>query len=247
MHMASTGQHGPRSISGALEAVVCMGLGLRDGLRPRLALMSVLIWLGSVLLWGVAFFLGHDALSARLGEGLGPYLGGVPWLLGLLQFLITFTLFALACMVTARVILEFVLMGRIQRQCLRHYPQLQPGVHNAWVPALRDSLGSTGTLVAGGAAGLTLPLVGGPLALLVGSYVNARSLVNEALEGVATDAECRQVILSSRLSLTLVGLFSTVWMMLPLAGLLGPGVMGAAVCHLSMRQALRLRSAATQA
>ena len=54
---------------------------------------------------------------------------------------------------------------------------------------------------------LLIPVVGGGLALLLVGYLNVRGLVGDALEGVATDQERRQIVQRHRPQMLLLGLF----------------------------------------
>ena len=71
--------------------------------------------------------------------------------------------------------------------------------------------------------------------------VKPDTLVGDALEGVATDQERRQIIQRHRPQMVALGLLCSVLMFVPLLGLWMPAVLGAATAHLGMRATLRLR------
>lgn len=269
---AGVSRHIEAGARGGVEAIKCLALGLRDGLRPRVALTSLLIWLMVIVFWCVVFWIWREDVKSLATAALlliaygvaqmlmpvaGPAtvsamasganaLGAFAFLLSgpvaaVVTGLVVFGCFMLLCMLSVRILLELLLMGRIQAQCLQRYPALSRGVDNSWRRGLRDALGTLATFVIGGLLCLVIPLVGGLLLFLLASYLNVRSLVGDALDGVATDDERRAVIRSQRLNMLLLGLLGTLLMLVPLAGLVAPSVLGASVCHLCMRQVVRMR------
>ena len=242
------------------DVLASLALGLRDGLRPGLLLSSIAIWLLAFLFWTlllVAFRteiwawaqqalqgLWQGLASAVLSGALAPaaasgLAGGFASFLAVLLILLAF---ALLVSLTVRIALELLLMARIQRQCLLRYPQLPTGVPGSLRAGLRSLVVTSATLIVGGLLCLLIPVVGGLLLFALGAYLNARSLVNDALDGVATPDEQRQFIRSRRFSLALLGLALSLLMVVPLAGLLAPTLMGASVCHLALRHVAATRS-----
>jgi hypothetical protein len=242
------------------DVLASLALGLRDGLAPRLLLSSITIWLGAFLLWALLFLTFRSEAWALAQQGLQWLWQGLAAAVfkapvgvvepsgvasafpGFASVVLLLLAFALLVSLTVRIALELLLMARIQRQCLLRYPQLATGVPGSLRASLR-SLGVVwGKLIVGGLLCLMVPVVGGFLFFALGAYLNARSLVNDALEGVATPQEQREFIRSRRFGLALLGLAMTLLMLVPLAGLLAPTLMGASVCHLALRQVAAARS-----
>jgi hypothetical protein len=235
---------------GAAEALKCVALGLRDGLKARVAFISLGIWLGSIALWLTVFFKWHEALAARLTPGLnwlwhsttgkalpaGHTLDKVAVVLVVLALL-------LACLLTVQVAVEMILMKRIQQQCLRHYPTLEVLDTGSGLRNLRESVGMMGSLLMSAPLAF-IPVLGALFIAAVGAYANTRNLVNDALDGVAREHERQAVVRHNRSAMVVLGMCSSALTLVPLAGLFVPSIMGAAACHFSMRQVLRLRQAA---
>lgn len=251
----------PPSWAGQSQDVLAsLALGLRDGLTPRLLLSSVVLWLLAFLLWAVLFLVFRGEAWALAQQGLqwlwqglaaavfrAPESSGAPSGLagafaGFASVVLLLLAFALLVSLTVRIALELLLMARIQRQCLLRYPQLSTGVPSSLRAGLRSLLVTWTTFLVGGLLCLLIPVVGGLLFFALGAYLNARSLVNDALEGVATPDEQRQFIRGRRFSLALLGLAMALLMVVPLAGLLAPTLMGASVCHLALRHVAATRS-----
>lgn len=236
----------PRQASALAESLTCFGLALREAIRPGLALVSIVIGAVSLGLWLLVFSIwgGHivhwcDLLSnAILGRLTGQ--GATPSVLMLsigrvFSYLFATAVFIILVMVTVRILLEFILMARIQRYCLPRYPSLQTGVPSSMTAGIRDALGATATLVIGGLLCLVIPIIGGVLFFVLASYLNVRGLVNDAVEGLATDEQRRAIIQARRVEMTLLGVLVGLFTLVPFAGFLSPVVLGAGVCHLGMR------------
>lgn len=259
------------------EVGASLAMGVRDGLRPRLALMSVLagfaafaVWLIVLIVWRNEIWALTDIAAKWVRNGLlslvsSDLAGGAQeattvaanaapfperaasWIavpLGsVVKLLLVVGGFLLLIMLSMRLYLEIFLMGRVQRQCLKHYPSLSPGVQgSAGIGAL-----STLKLLAMLGAGfflLIIPVVGGILFFILASYLNVRSLVNDALEDLATAEERRTIVNTTRMPMLLLGIVVAGLLLIPLAGLFIPAVLGASVCHLCMRALTRLRSSA---
>ncbi|MFO1251135.1 MAG: EI24 domain-containing protein [Inhella sp.] len=149
--------------------------------------------------------------------------------------LVILLVFMLLASLSVRVLTEFLLMGRVQAQCRRRYPELENQAPMPWLSGLMESAKLWVILLVGGLMCLLVPLLGGLLLAALCAYLNARSLVGEALDGVASPQEQRAFVRSHRMSLLLLGLALPVLLLVPLVGLLAPGWLGASVCHLGMR------------
>lgn len=246
------------------ESIQCLGLGLRDGLKPRLALMSFMVGLGVSLFWFAVFGLyaaelwqGAQSLASvgligtlkGVGEVTQALQGLVPvvmagWFTKMVAAGLLLMGYALLVILSMRIILELVLMPRIQRVCLQRYPDLLPTEGATVMAGLRDTLGTLSTSVVGSLCCLLIPVIGGLLVLVLVSYMNIRSLLGDTLEDLATDDEVRQIIQGSRADMTVLGLACTALTLVPLLGLFAPVIMGASACHLTMRRLTVLRAAA---
>ncbi|HRH16167.1 MAG TPA: EI24 domain-containing protein [Aquabacterium sp.] len=241
-----------------LEALHCFTLGLRDALRPRLALVSILIWTLALVFWGVVLAVFHAEASALVAQALSAIWSAAPswmspaaavaqnpWVQGTVSFLLLALGYWIVCLITVSLLMELMLMQRVQAVCLPRYPALQGlVVHNNSLAAVRDTVGTLCTMVVGTLVCLLIPVVGGALALVLVGYLNVRGLVGDALDGVATDQERRQIIERHRPQMLLLGLMCSVLMFVPLVGLWMPAVLGAATAHLGMRATQRLRGLA---
>ena len=253
------------------DAFTCSALGLRDGLSPRLLLFSVGLWFGAATLWtiilvvawsqvkAVAAFVTAWALlglfrvfptwlpaSAQakltgvpLSTGadalLGPFFTGATW--------IVLTLLVLtAVMLTVRLAVEFWLMPLVRAQVLKHYPPF-PAYPPFSLLSPFTNLAQMGLLaVVIGLPCMLIPIVNVVLAFAFFAYLNVRTLVNEALDGLATRDEQRAVIRHSRVRMAVVGILLSAAQMIPFVGLMSPAWIGAGTCHLCFRELRRLRA-----
>ena len=233
------------------EAAHSYRLGLRDALRPRLAFSSILVALAAAVLALVVFIVWADPIQrwAAHWVGLGlawvwPTLGGV-WV-SVLKWLQVVTWYVLSTLLLMQVMLELWLMDRIQSVCLNRHPALAGRQHEGSfglgvLDAARTlAIGAAGTVVC-----LFIPLVGGLLLLALSSYLAVRSLVNDALQGLATDDEVRTLIRTSRPQMLALGLLLAMTALIPFAGFLVPVVAGASTCHLMMSRLQRLPGSPT--
>jgi hypothetical protein len=252
------------------EAVACWVRGLRDAFSLRLLLTSAALWLGALLLWGLLLVFAHDLLRAVGGwiaawgllglfvwfPGLLPEswqakLVGVPltegaanllgWAYSTAAWLAVVLLVILGIVATARVAMEFFLMPQVQRQVVPQYPPLAPPLAKGrlWDPVVRAT--RFGVMAACGLPLLLIPVVNIIVSFGFFGYLNVRTLVNDALENIASPEEQRAVVRASRGRLVLLGALLTAAFMLPLVGLLGPAWTGAATCHLCVRALRRQR------
>ncbi|MES2886453.1 MAG: EI24 domain-containing protein [Pseudomonadota bacterium] len=269
MTNSSSAQGGRASSSLALStgsisrAARALRGGLSDGLHPRLAFLSVGMTLVAGLFWLVVFSVWHDPIwdfaqvaaqwffqgvgaasePAASSAGRGAALWGsvVQGLSMFVAFLIALASFALLVMLTLQVMLEVFLMPAVQRQCLKRYPALS----NNLPGTVRSNLLTTVKLWSVLLVGVLLwiiPVLGGLAFFALAAYINVRSLVNDALDGVATLEERRQLVKGHRGAMLCLGLCMTLLLLIPFVGLVAPSVLGASVCHLFMPALLALRA-----
>lgn len=264
-----------RPVDAVPEVGASLALGLRDGMRPRLALMSVLaglvafgVWLIVLIgwrteIWALADVAAKWAMNGLLslvwpdlsGEGQKVAAAGATatplseralgWIakpLGsAVKLLLVAGSFLLLIMLSMRLYLELFLMSRVQKQCLGSYPSLSPGAKGSFGVDALSTLKLLTVLCAGFLL-LIIPVIGGILFFLLASYLNVRSLVNDALEDLATAEERRTIVATMRVPMLLLGMVVAGLLLIPLAGLFIPAILGASVCHLCMRALIRLRS-----
>lgn len=235
------------------EALHCALLGLRDALHPALITLSLGVWALAFLVMTALYALGWSWLAPAL-EGVAEFaVLGLPGWLGwtpatggflselagyaetVLQWLLLAALFAVGVLLLARVILELVLMGQVQRRVLSHYPKLAASVERPWRADLRDLAGNLGTWLVGSLLCLCIPLIGGALLILLTAYLNVRGLVNDAFDGVVAEPLQRRFVTTQRPTMLLLGAVVGLVMLVPLLGLIGPSLLGAATCHLTFR------------
>lgn len=244
------------------QAAQAAKLGFTEGLKPRIAFLSIgaalvvfIVWLmifvfGHAHVWAIATAATHWALPgwASAPPSLGQasiWVWVVQALSGLVAFLISVAAFGVLVMVTLQVVLEVVLMPRIQREVLPSYPTLQKGVAGSLRANLLLLLKLWGALIAGLLLWL-IPLVGGIAFFALAAYINARSLVNDALDGIATPSERQAIVRQNRWGLMILGLMMGSLLMIPLIGLVAPSVLGASVCHFCFKALLKLRGQVQQ-
>lgn len=219
------------------ESFICVALSLRDGLQPPISLISAMIWIVSVLGWAVVFFFIHTPLFQALPEVSQLH----PSLSSALKYLVTGTLYIALVIITVRVSIEIWLMKRIQKFCLKYYPGLTLSHKSSILVSVRDAPKTAGTFLIGGAICLVLPVVGPVLLFLLMGYLNVRSLMNDALDELVSDSDRRLIIERNRLSMLLIGALLEGLVLIPVIGLFAPSILGTSVCHLCMRQTLKLR------
>lgn len=230
------------TLAASSEALACLVLGLREGLRPRLALASAVVAVVSVLTWLVVLLLARNpvwrAAEAAAAWALPEFALALS---GVVAFVLVATTFVLLVVLSIRVYQELFLMSRIQAQCLVQYPALAAGATGSWAADLSSTLRQFAVMLVSFPL-LLIPLLGGVLYLLLGCYLNVRGLMDDALENLATPAERELIVKSSRWSILGLGLATAGLLLIPFAGLLMPSVLGASVCHLCLRALQRLRA-----
>ena len=244
------------------KAAKAAKLGFTEGLKPRIAFLSIgaalvvfIAWLtifvlGHAQVWAIAMAATHWALPgwASAPPSMGQasiWVWVVQALSGLLAFLISVAAFGVLVMLTLQIVLELVLMPRIQREVLPSYPTLQPGVKGSLRANLLLLMRLWGALIAGLLLWL-IPLVGGIAFFALAAYINARSLVNDALDGIATPMERQAIVRQNGWGLLILGLMMGFLLMIPLVGLMAPSVLGASVCHFCFGALVKLRGQASQ-
>ena len=96
-----------------LEALQCFTLGLRDALRLRLALVSILIWTLALVFWGVVLAVFHAEAAALVGQALSTLWAAAPswmnpavavaqnpWVQGTVSFLLLMLGYWIVCLIT---------------------------------------------------------------------------------------------------------------------------------------------------
>ena len=229
------------------EALTCFALAMREATRPGLALMSLLLGLAALIVWGIVFFVWWADIRALLvtlsSAVLGSHASG-PKMSAFLGYALGLLAYMLVVMATVRLLLELLLMSRIQKYCLKRYPQLQRGAESSLLSGVWESTLGAVIVIVGGLLCLIIPVIGAALFFLLVSYFNARSLVNDALDGLASNEQRRALLKTQRLELAVLGVAGSLFMLVPVIGFVGPVALGAGVCHLGMRSLLRDGSAA---
>lgn len=227
--------------------------GLRDALRPRLAFSSLLVAVVAAALLLVVFILWHAPIRQWSGYWVAwglAWLGTTPgsmWVAAL-TWLLIISFYLLGVMLLMQIMLELWLMPRIQSVCLRRHPALLERRHNASIrQGLLDGVRTFLTWAVGGLVCLLVPVIGGLLLLALSSYLAVRSLVNDSLDGLASDAQIRTLIRTSRPEMLVLGLLIALTAVVPLLGLLVPVLAGASTCHLMMGRLERLTPTASVA
>ncbi len=213
------------------------------------AMLAFGIWLIVFLVWRTEIWELAGALTKWLVThalalfGSPKAFGG--WIAAasgtILNFILVAGSFLLLIMLSIRLYLELFLMGRVQQQCLKRYPGLAKGIKGSLRADLQSALAQLAILCAGLLL-LVVPLIGGIVFFLLGSYLNARGLVNDALEDLTTVAERRAIVKELRVPMLMLGVSATMLLLVPFAGLFIPTIFGAGVCHLCMRALSRMHS-----
>ncbi|WP_165670792.1 EI24 domain-containing protein [Metapseudomonas otitidis] len=265
-----------------LEAFICLGLALRSSLRPGILIGSAGLCLLMTSFWGWLFYAHFEFIAKAAGLiasfvimgaaalGLLPSVSGGPATISamaniapalalmavyaaLLAVAIVVVLYAGAVVLSIRLSLRWVLMGRLKTRTRSHYPSLlqrQPATTDL-LRAGRYHLGPWLGLGIGIGIGpllcLLIPVVNGILMLMLLAYLNVRFLVPAALAGLASSAEQMRVVRAQRGALIAFGLLILMLAVVPVLNLLLPALLGGGVCHLAYRGLDRLDAAAGMA
>jgi|GEM_PF-934335 len=268
-----------RSIGRAfLEAFICLGLALRSSLRPGILIGSAGLCLLMTSLWGWLFYAHFEFIAKAAGLiatfvvmgaaalGLFPSISGGPATISamasiapalalmavyaaLLAVAIVVVLYAGAVVLSIRLSLRWVLMGRLKTRARSRYPSLlqrQPAAADL-LRAGRYHLGPWLGIGLGPLLCLLIPVVNGVLMLMLLAYLNVRFLVPAALAGLASGAEQMRVVRAQRGALIAFGLLILMLALVPVLNLLLPALLGSGVCHLAYRGLDRLDAAAGMA
>ncbi|WP_236212115.1 EI24 domain-containing protein [Metapseudomonas otitidis] len=268
-----------RSIGRAfLEAFICLGLALRSSLRPGILIGSAGLCLLMTSLWGWLFYAHFEFIAKAAGLiatfvvmgaaalGLLPSISGGPATISamasiapalalmavyaaLLAVAIVVVLYAGAVVLSIRLSLRWVLMGRLKTRARSRYPSLlqrQPAAADL-LRAGRYHLGPWLGIGLGPLLCLLIPVVNGVLLLMLLAYLNVRFLVPTALAGLASGAEQMRVVRAQRGALIAFGLLILMLALVPVLNLLLPALLGGGVCHLAYRGLDRLDTPAGMA
>jgi uncharacterized protein involved in cysteine biosynthesis len=171
---------------------------------------------------------------------LSNFAGG--FIASLFSFLVVLAIYALTVMLSLRAMLELLLLEKIKKHCLKHYPTISSEVKTNFRGDLRNIAGSLTWLIIGGATCLIIPFFGPFLLFFLASYLNFRGLCDDAMEGLADTPKTRKIIQENRLTMTLLGASLSIFIFIPFIGFFAPGVMGSAACHFCMRRVKDLAS-----
>ncbi|MGC4071708.1 MAG: EI24 domain-containing protein [Nibricoccus sp.] len=262
----------PAPLSSIREAFTCTVLGLRDGFSPRMIGFSLGLWAGALAFWAAilvfawtqvkavaAFFTAWSLLgifrlfpnwlpaSAQekitgvpLSEGANALLGSITF--NTATWIMLVLLIMVAVYATVRIAVEFWLMPAIRKVVEKHYPPFPPRPAYSLLASVTN-VAKTGTLaVLLGLPFLLVPVANVVLLFVLFGYLNVRTLVNEALDGLATREEQRLLIRQTRLRMILLGTLLGGAPAIPVLGLMTPAWTGAATCHLFLRALQSLRS-----
>lgn len=268
-----------RSIGRAfLEAFICLGLALRSSLRPGILIGSAGLCLLMTSLWGWLFYAHFEFIAKAAGLiatfvvmgaatlGLLPSISGGPATISamasiapalalmavyaaLLAVAIVVVLYAGAVVLSIRLSLRWVLMGRLKARARSRYSSLlqrQPAAADL-LRAGRYHLGPWLGIGLGPLLCLLIPVVNGVLLLMLLAYLNVRFLVPTALAGLASGAEQMRVVRAQRGALIAFGLLILMLAVVPVLNLLLPALLGGGVCHLAYRGLDRLDTPAGMA
>lgn len=250
------------------EAVACMLLGIRSALTLRSIVFSISLWIVAIGLWGSIFFMFREQVSQLataavavvvfgltslfpglmpsssgvVGGGIGTAIATISTVA--LSWLAIALAYVIAVIITVRVMAELFLMGYVQKQALKSYPNLT-SLDKASRTSNSMSFGMWvrpwAALILLGPLCLILTVIGGVFLFVLLSYLNSRFLVNDATSNIASTTEVYQFIKTNRIELLALGVLSTLLNFVPLFGLLSPWATGSAVCHLTMRHLLARR------
>jgi len=261
-----------------LEAFICLGLALRSSLRPGILIGSAGLCLLMTSFWGWLFYTHFEFIAKAAGLiasfvimgaaalGLLPSVSGGPATISamaniapalalmavyaaLLAVAIVVVLYAGAVVLSIRLSLRWVLMGRLKTRARSRYPSLlqrQPAAADL-LRAGRYHLGPWLGIGLGPLLCLLIPVVNGVLLLMLLAYLNVRFLVPTALAGLASGAEQMRVVRAQRGALIAFGLLILMLALVPVLNLLLPALLGGGVCHLAYRGLDRLDTPAGMA
>jgi hypothetical protein len=252
-------------------ALSCAVAGVRDGFSRRLITFSLGLWIGAIALWTAILVFGWaqvkivatfltawallgifrvfpnwlpDATQAKITEVslsdgaqalLGPVFTTATWIV--LCVLIIASIYA-----TVRIAVEFWLMPVIRKTVEKHYPPFPARPAYSLIYSVTNIAKTGAVAVLLGIPFLIIPVANAVLLFVLFGYLNVRTLVNEALDGVASREEQRLIIRRARFRMILLGSALAGISIIPFLGLMAPAWVGAATCHLCLRELTRLRA-----
>lgn len=246
------------------EAFTCLGLALRDSLRPGILLRSSGLCLLAFGVWSWVFYSYFEQIATLAGWisfvviyggaalGLIPSLaggsgGGMGGIAGALAMLILYvaaltlvmlvTLYAGVIVLSIRLALPWLLMAPLRSRSLRHYPSLsgRSPAPTQRLRGLRYRLGPWLGITAGLLLCLLIPLINGLLVLILLAYLNVRFLAPPALSRLASGAEQLTAIDQQRGAMAAFGLLMFLLALVPVLNLLLPALLAGGACHLAYR------------
>lgn len=241
------------------EAGVCLGLGARDAIRPRLLLPSILLIFvaTAIMIWvyysapveiaGVSGIMGLCAVLGGgvtwAGGGMGSSINGLAfiqlaWLLiliGAASVIFYVLLFAFGTLCLVLLALPVTMLPRAVQQALRHYPEPFAG--------LPDNMAFSGTQLAKQIGWILLillvcfllPLASWFVLLTIMAMLNLLLLYAAASRALP---ETRLTLLAVRWRwrpMLLIGLLLLVLALIPFLNLLAPALMCSTMMHLACR------------
>ncbi len=234
----------PTPLSHTLTSLL---LGLRDGLRPRLILISLFSLMAVLIGWFVLFSVADEqwwSLSA-LGDRLVAHTHLDATVAKVLAGFLFVLSYAVLVLVSMGLVILFVLMPRIRQVCLQAYPSLTPVSSGlGLLGPLRNALWLVLAFLLGGVLSWVVPVWGSLAFVALVSYFNVRGLLYDALDGLATTREQEVVLRQQRGAILMLGLALSGLAMVPVLGLLSPAIMGTSASHLAFRGLTRLRAQA---
>jgi len=255
------------------EAFKCLGLALRDSLRPGILLRSAGLCALAFGLWTWVFFEYYEQIGMACGAlslfiiyggvvlgflpslsgGGGGSMGGMAGPLAMLVMyvaalaLILFVLlYTVAIVATIRLALRWVLMGKVRERCIRHYPQLQQRAErdSNLLHGVRYVLGPWLGITLGMLVCLLIPLLNGVLLVGLLAYLNVRFLIPAAFSSLATSNEQLGALADRRGAILAYGLLIFLLALVPVLNLLLPALLAGGTCHLGYRGLNRTQSPA---
>lgn len=262
----------PSRPSALRDALVSALLGLRDGFSLRMIAFSLGLWAGALLLWTAILVFAWTQVKAfaafvtawsllgvfrlfptwlpasaqakitgvPLAEGANSLLGPITF--GTSTWIVLVLLILIAVYATVRIAVEFWLMPVIRKVVEKHYPPFPPHPPYSLLYSVTN-VAKTGALaVVLGLPFLLIPVANVVLLFVLFGYLNVRTLVNEALDGLASREEQRVLIRRARLRMIFLGTLLGGAPAIPVLGLMTPAWVGAATCHLYLRELAQLRA-----
>ncbi len=241
-------QHGRQVTTHGSEVLRCLWLGMKDALHPKLAFLSLVVGFVCLFVCVLLFWLFWEsiwgqiaAFSLYLLSGWFSWLDMIPYFEVFLGFTFLLAGFMVLVILCARIILEVILMPRIQTHVLRHYPELsQSHESSIWV-GIRNTLKMLPLLLLALPL-LIIPVVGGVLFFLVVTFLNIRGLCFDALDSVAHYDEIDQIIENKRRPVLALGAVTGLFPLIPVVGLLTPVILGASATHYCFRRLHEIRT-----